>query len=266
MKVLDLFACQGGASAGYALAGATVRGIDNNPSHATGYARMMERHPSVEFGRHDQDWLAGLNDHAQWSDFIHASPPCQGYSVMQRGTYGHSKQEKLINTVRDALNATGKPWVIENVGGARSYMRDPLILVGSMFRLGAEIVVENVRPWSTDRPYSAGARAHRIHCLNRQYKFSARIHRARLFEFGNMPSLPLAPERDREWERGRVNMSIVNGSTTDDWHRLGHRDLTLSERGALLAVDWGMSKLGYAEAIPPAYTEFIAKSVAPLIV
>jgi DNA (cytosine-5)-methyltransferase 1 len=36
---------------------------------------------------------------------------------------------------RDALNAAGKPWVIENVGDAVPWLRSPVMLCGAMFGL-----------------------------------------------------------------------------------------------------------------------------------
>jgi DNA (cytosine-5)-methyltransferase 1 len=39
----------------------------------------------------------------------------------------------LIGHVREALEATGKPYVIENVEGARDHMREPVVLCGFMF-------------------------------------------------------------------------------------------------------------------------------------
>ena len=42
---------------------------------------------------------------------------------------------KLIEPTREALAATGKPFVIENVPGARHELRNPVMFCGSMFGL-----------------------------------------------------------------------------------------------------------------------------------
>lgn len=251
MNILDLFCCQGGASFGYGLAGATVVGVDNNPDNETAY---RSQGATAEFVT--ADWRKGLDLLGDWADFIHASPPCQGYSVVRKGTYGFSSQERLIPEVRDALNATGKPWVIENVSGALKELRAPLMLTGDMFRLGATIEVGDPRPWFPRNPGGKGDRMHQALCPHPR-QFEARIHRVRYFEFGSMSKID-APTRDREWMK-RINLSITNGSMTDDFHRLGHRDLTITQRQDLLGIRWNMTKLGLAESIPPAYTKYIGE-------
>lgn len=52
-------------------------------------------------------------------DAIHASPPCQAYSIASksRRDAGHEYPDLLAST-RDRLEASGVAWVIENVPGA----------------------------------------------------------------------------------------------------------------------------------------------------
>jgi DNA (cytosine-5)-methyltransferase 1 len=65
-------------------------------------------------------------------DAIHASPPCQGFTAYKRRP-GHVRpRENLIPPVREMLEASGKPFVIENVPGAPVY---GVTLCGSMFGL-----------------------------------------------------------------------------------------------------------------------------------
>ncbi|WP_324290162.1 SAM-dependent methyltransferase [Streptomyces antarcticus] len=66
-------------------------------------------------------------------DFIHASPPCQLYSKTQR--IRQNDHPDLLGPTRDALNAVGVPWVIENVMGAEPEMRSPVLLCGAHFGL-----------------------------------------------------------------------------------------------------------------------------------
>lgn len=121
MRILDLFCGAGGAGWGYHLAGFSVLGVDIDPQ------------PSYPFPFLQHDALEVAAEMAQDFDAVHASPPCQGYTTMNN-RHG-SSSPLLIDEVRALLQATGKPWVIENVVGARSHMRHPVLLHGGMFGL-----------------------------------------------------------------------------------------------------------------------------------
>ena len=60
-----------------------------------------------------------LNPSVDLSDFdlIHASPPCQAYSV-QTNMHDKSQYPDLIPTTRDLLKSAGVPYIVENVPGA----------------------------------------------------------------------------------------------------------------------------------------------------
>jgi DNA (cytosine-5)-methyltransferase 1 len=64
-------------------------------------------------------------------DAIHASPPCQRWSSKTRDPEAHPD---LITPLRPLLEATGLPYVIENVPGAP--LNDAMRLCGSSFGLG----------------------------------------------------------------------------------------------------------------------------------
>lgn len=119
-RLLDLFCGAGGASVGYARAGFEVVGVDIKPQ------------PHYPFEFHQADALAyPLEGFAA----IHASPPCQAYSM---ATKVHSaetiaKHPRLIEPMRERLLATGRPYVMENVPGAP--LLGTLFLCGSMFGL-----------------------------------------------------------------------------------------------------------------------------------
>jgi len=104
---------------GYHRAGFEVVGVDKNP---------MPRYP---FEFHQADALEYLAEHGQEFDVIHASPPCQGYSVTKHLATGN--YPLLVEDVRDLLLSIGKPYVIENVVGAP--LENPLLLCGTMFGL-----------------------------------------------------------------------------------------------------------------------------------
>lgn len=119
MRILDLFCCQGGASAGYAAAGFEVVGVDIND---------QTRYP---YTFHRGDALTFVQDHGHEFDAIHASPPCQAHTKAQR--IRGNAHEDLIERTRELLDQTGLPYIIENVVGAP--LREDLMLCGSMFRM-----------------------------------------------------------------------------------------------------------------------------------
>lgn len=119
LRVLDTYCCQGGAGKGYSDAGADVTGIDTAPQ------------PRYPFTFIPGDAIAYIREHGAEFDFIHASPPCQHDSDCQR-IQGNTHPD-LIGPTRDALNSTGRPWVIENVKGAVPKLHRPVMLCGSMF-------------------------------------------------------------------------------------------------------------------------------------
>ncbi len=127
-RLLDLFCCQGGASAGYAEAGFEVVGIDIDPQ------------PRYPYAFEQADAIAVLDELVQNGgelvlygrfDAVHASPPCQAHSNAQK-IRGREHPE-LIGPVRELLIASGLPYVIENVPGAP--LLDPVELCGAMFGL-----------------------------------------------------------------------------------------------------------------------------------
>lgn len=125
-KLLDLFCCEGGAATGYHAAGFDVVGVDIAPQ------------PNYPFEFHQADALEFFADHWREFDAVHGSPPCQGYTTMTRHAERQAEWPKLIGPTRDAFKASGLPYVIENVVGARSEMEDAALLHGGMFGLGVD--------------------------------------------------------------------------------------------------------------------------------
>jgi DNA (cytosine-5)-methyltransferase 1 len=121
-RLLDLFCCAGGAGMGYHRAGFDVVGVDIEP----------QKNYPFEF--HQADALEYLEGHGHEFDAIHASPPCQAYSVSTEGLRNGGKEyPDLLGPTREALEALGKPYVIENVPGAP--MRADYELCGCYFGL-----------------------------------------------------------------------------------------------------------------------------------
>jgi len=109
LRLLDLFCGAGGASKGYADAGFEITGVDikHGKRYPFTYKRMSIEHVSM--------------DMLQKYDFIHASPPCQTFSITKNLRIAQGKSTDKIDWLpqtRQLLLESGKPYVIENVPGA----------------------------------------------------------------------------------------------------------------------------------------------------
>ncbi|MEU3185922.1 SAM-dependent methyltransferase [Streptomyces sp. NPDC006923] len=98
-----------------------MTGVDKDPQ------------PRYPFRLVQADAIAFVLAHGSEFDFIHASPPCQHDTACQR-IQGNIHPD-LIHPTRTALETTGRPWVMENVGGAAPKLNAPVMLCGPMFRL-----------------------------------------------------------------------------------------------------------------------------------
>lgn len=118
-RLLDLFCGAGGAGMGYYRAGFEVVGVDIYPQPR--YPFPFVQDDALEFVLADDDGAAIRGGFSA----IHASPPCQAYSaatVMHRDTHTYPD---LVAPTRELLEASGLPYVIENVVGAplRNYVQ-----------------------------------------------------------------------------------------------------------------------------------------------
>ena len=140
---LDLFCGAGGCSEGYRRGGFEVIGIDSAPLkdqyvHPDNFYQLdvmeildeWEMNGCYEMPPGQRQGPLGKLLSPDDFDLIHASPPCQGYSATKRFNPG-IVYPKLIEPVRDALRAAGKPFVIENVETAPLYAT--VTLCGGMF-------------------------------------------------------------------------------------------------------------------------------------
>ena len=112
---------------GYSRAGFDVVGVDIAPQpHYPFEFHQLDALEAVALWKSDGVW-PGVHSF----DAIHASPPCQAYSTL--GKQQDQDYPDLYDRVRELLEATGLPWVIENVVGAP--YRQGVELCGSMFGL-----------------------------------------------------------------------------------------------------------------------------------
>jgi len=126
VRLLDLYCKAGGASKGYADAGFEVTGID---------IKKQKRYPFTFIQADCLEIMKDL-DFLRSFDVIAASPPCQTHSSTKHLRVAQGKQTDkvdLIPQTREALVASGVPYVIENVPGAP--LIDPVQFCGSYFGL-----------------------------------------------------------------------------------------------------------------------------------
>lgn len=121
-RLLDLYCGAGGAGMGYHRAGFDVVGVDIRPQ------------PRYPFEFIQADALDYCRENGASFDAIHASPPCQAYSEITAAA-SRGNHPNLIPATRTALTESGRPFVIENVEGARRHLKNPVLLCGTMFGL-----------------------------------------------------------------------------------------------------------------------------------
>ena len=126
--MLDLFGGRtGGAARGYQLAGWLVVSVDivecpDNPADIFVQGDALALLPSLI-----RAWKP---------DALHGSPPCTGRGTLAKGTDKSlaEKHPDLIPATREAFEASGLPYVIENVQS--SGVRPDVVLCGEAFGLG----------------------------------------------------------------------------------------------------------------------------------
>jgi DNA (cytosine-5)-methyltransferase 1 len=216
MRLLDLFCGGGGAAAGYHAAGFEVFGVD--------IIDRQGRFPQMGF--HKGDALAYLEEHGHEYDVIHASPPCQAFTIsrhLTRRKMGRKPSEiDLLAPTREALIRLGKPWVIENVVGAPL---SGVILCGTTFTMGA-LTVDG---W---------------HELRRH-----RVFESNQFLFG---AGPCNHKHRAIGIYGSIGDRIPNGAVIA---------ATAAEGRIAMGIDWPLPWASVREAIPPAYTEWIGRQL-----
>jgi len=120
VRLLDTYCGAGGAGMGYHRAGFEVVGVDIN----------FQPHYPFEF--HQADAIEYLLEHGHEFDAIHASPPCQAFSLASQQWRKEGREyPDLVASTRQALIKVGKPYVIENVPG--SPLINPTVLNGAFF-------------------------------------------------------------------------------------------------------------------------------------
>ena len=126
------------------------------------------------------------------------------------------RANNLIPQVRERLESSGVPWVIENVPGAP--LREPVTLCGTMFGL--------------------------------------KVLRHRRFEASFLMVQPKCGKH------GGTN-SHRGYSTGAEFVTVGGHNFRRVEGAIAMGIDWMANRAELSEAIPPAYSEFIARQLVP---
>jgi DNA (cytosine-5)-methyltransferase 1 len=214
-RLLDAFCGAGGAGMGYHRAGFDVTGVDIKPQ------------PRYPFAFHQGDALDFIREHGHEFDCIHASPPCQKYSVANN-IHKRSDHPDLLGPTRDALNATGLPWVIENVPGAP--MQNYVVVCG--LSLGCN------------------------------------VKRHRWFESNVLLFGTTCGDHSGDWLLVFGHTVLTRGKTVGRANGGGptiRRKHVGTDRGReAMGIDW-MNRDELSEAIPPAYTHFIGDQLIRVV-
>jgi DNA (cytosine-5)-methyltransferase 1 len=160
MRLLDLFCGAGGSAVGYHRAGFDVVGVDINPQ------------PRYPYEFHQADAMTFPLD---GFDAIHASPVCYAWSKMRDCRPGSKlDQPDLITPIRPLLQATGVPYVIENVPGAP--LVNPVQICGS----GLGMPLQRHRLFESNVPLWGVPCAHGQNAWNPAYGHSTGRKRRRV--------------------------------------------------------------------------------------
>lgn len=213
--LLDLFCGAGGAAMGYHRAGFDVVGVDIEPQphYPFEFVQGDALTPPVELSRFDA---------------IHASPPCQAYSV---ATPDKTIHPDLYDPTRQLLIRNGRPFVIENVIGA---------------------------------PYSHGIVLCGTHfdCISGSGEW---IRRHRNFETS---WLMFQPQCDHNRDRRPATVTgHTFVKEAKDWSRgrgTWGRQITWTEACQAMGIDW-MDRRELVLSIPPAYTEFLGNQLIKVV-
>lgn len=208
-------------------AGGAAMGYHRAGFEVVGVDINPQPHYPFEFVR--MDAIAYAMDRHGAFDAIHASPPCQAFTTMSNRWRGHGgradSHASLIEVTRDTIAYVGIPYVIENVPGARRELRSPITLSGGMFGL--------------------------------------RVERPRLFEASELLHTPPPVKvTDPVGVYGKAHDGRRLFTRADGTIQRAAR--SLEEGREAMGIDW-MDWRELAEAIPPAYTEWIGRQLIQAI-
>lgn len=208
-RILDLFSGAGGAARGLIQAGYDVVGVDLHaqPHYPAPFIQADVLKLSLSFLR--------------TFDAIWASPPCQHNTAM-RTMHNAKAHVDLIPPTRKLLIASGLPYIIENVVGAK--LRSPVVLCGTMFGLGA-----------------GGAELQR----HREFETSFPVRQPKCCHLGfGVIGLYGGHVRDRRRREGSHDRGVADFTTAQGFEAMG-------------VPEGAMPLNRLCQAIPPAYAAYL---------
>jgi DNA (cytosine-5)-methyltransferase 1 len=235
VKLLDLYSGAGGAAMGYHLAGFTdITGVDmvDQPRYPFNFIQadaLEYLHIAIDTGEIEE------------YDLIHASPPCKLDNVMSRGRWKEKrlKHADLIEPTIELLKETGKPYVVENVSGARHKFASHLMLCGTMFGLQT---VQGNQLWR-----------------HRYFEIYPHILVLQPPCNHNTGS-PIGVHGGGQHPNRRIRPVGVYGSTGGSSDRDDKSFFGIEARREVMEISW-MTNKELTQAIPPAYTRFISEQL-----
>lgn len=228
-RLRDAFAGEGGAGVGYQRAGFCVTPVDTSKARLDNYPTDCPAATPVRGDALEHI----LNRHVLPFAATHASPTCTGYSAGTRAIPDRvNRYDRLIAATREALHMTGRPYVIENVEGAKRELHTPALLCGRMFGLSA--VDTDGTPLVMDRH--------------------------RLFETNWLLLPPEHPPHDRTLQVAGSYGGARRDKREAREIRKGGYVPAVDVQRALLGTPW-MTEKGCQLSIPPAYTELIGRQL-----
>jgi DNA (cytosine-5)-methyltransferase 1 len=239
-RVLDLFCGAGGAAMGLhrAWPEAKITGIDIKPQK--NYPFNFVQADAMTFD------LDGY-------DFIWASPPCQAFTALR--TMPNAKQHlDLLTPTRERLRS--QLYVIENVEGAPMF--PPVtILCGTMFGLQTKDGIAELRRHRIfETSFTMGLTPpcnHNGHLVIGVYGGHGRDRRRSIGVYGDSAGISHARKR----------AIAVTGNAGGFSNRDGLQGFSTEQRREAMGIPW-MNGNELSQAIPPAYSEFIARQVPSL--
>ena len=258
-RLLDLFCGAGGCSVGYARAGFQVVGVDNDE-------RALRRYPFPAIRADAMEVLAGGVIDLDAFDVIHASPPCQAYSIATRNSAtadhaGHVARtgHMLPDTLAALTEQHGdRPWVVENVPGSDAHIYTApwvITMCGAQHRIttaqGYRLRLKRHRLFASNvfllaEPCSCDGRA-----VTSVTGTGSGTH-------NSTGRRPVVAPVSGHGAPGRLTASVVGHGSTHDTHSVANGGVLFSadEARRLMGCEW-MTRDQVAQAIPPAYTEHI---------
>jgi DNA (cytosine-5)-methyltransferase 1 len=183
-------------------------------------------------------------------DFIWASPPCQKFTALRTMPNAKSHAD-LLTPTRERLR--GIPYCIENVEGAPMFP-PVLILCGTMFGLTTKdgrAELRRHRIFETSFPVGLTPPCnHNGHLVIGSYGGHGRDRRRTVGVYGDSAGISHARKRSiGVWGH-------AGGSSVRD----GTQQFSTEQRREAMGISW-MNGNELSQAVPPAYSEFIARQV-----